>query len=74
METQWYRIAPAVPVAALPVDHQSCEVHDRDDYQFAAVHDRDHAGGHDRLHRSVQARRVQYGAALAVGVPVAKIP
>jgi hypothetical protein len=30
---QWYRIAPAVPVAAVPVDHQSCEVHNRDDYQ-----------------------------------------
>lgn len=69
METQWYCIAPAVPV-----DHQSCEVHDREDYQRAAVHDRYQAGGRDRLHRSVQARRVQYGAALAIGIAVAKIP
>jgi hypothetical protein len=33
METQWYCIAPAVLVAAVPVDHQSCQVHDRDNYQ-----------------------------------------
>lgn len=74
METQWYCIAPAVPVAAVPVDHQSCEVHDRDNYQRAAVHDRYQAGGRDRLHRSVQARRVRYGAALAVRIAIAKIP
>ncbi|MDQ0839773.1 hypothetical protein [Sphingomonas faeni] len=37
METQWYRIAPAVPVVAVPVDHQSCEVDDRDGHQRAGL-------------------------------------